>query len=68
MSKRKNVFTRIGRPPAPKNLTPSRNSSTGERQGRAPSDGFDSALPASAFARGGKAYHHDDPRFCKPKR
>lgn len=66
MSKRKNVFTRIGRPPIAKVHTAPLQPLSGERQGRAPTDGLDTALPASAFKRGGQAMprYHDDPSFC----
>jgi hypothetical protein len=61
----KNVFTKIGRPAKASVLTTSRNPSTGERQGRAPMDGFRSELPAKAFPRGqSMPRHHDDPKFC----
>lgn len=64
MSKRKNVFTRIGRPvsmPKPPGL----NKSTGERQSFAPSDGFRPQVPAKAYRSGGPVRHHDDPGMMK---
>lgn len=62
----KNTFTRIGRPPKPKIYTAPRQVLTAERQGRAPSDGLDTALPASAFRRGTGQMpkYHEDPGFC----
>ncbi len=61
----KNVFTRIGRPPKV-NLPPRVKLPSGERQGRAPTDGLDTALPARAFPRNGRmAGWHDDPAFCR---
>lgn len=61
----RNIFTRLGRPPAPKVYTQPKQPMTGERQGRAPSDGLDTAIPARAFKRGGHLpKYHDDPAFC----
>ncbi|MFZ5784004.1 MAG: hypothetical protein ACOY4R_27715 [Pseudomonadota bacterium] len=65
MSRRKNLFARIGRPPAVKPLTATRHPSTGEKQGAAPSDRLDMAMPGKAYRRGGPVRHHDDPRFNK---
>ena len=60
----KNVFTRIGRPPKP-DMPATTRLSSGERQGRAPTDGLTTALPASAFPRGQRMpRYHDDPKFC----
>lgn len=62
----RNPGTRLGRPPKPKVFTQPRHPTTGERQGRAPSDALDMAVPGAAFRRGGHAMprHHDDPAFC----
>lgn len=66
MAQRRNLFTRMGRPPNREPLTRPKTS-TGERQGVAPSDMFDPALPARAFRRGGQVMdrYHDDPNFHK---
>jgi hypothetical protein len=58
----KNPFTRVGRPPGIKPLTAAKQPLTAERQGRAPTDGLDTALPAKAFRAGtGKMpkFHED---------
>ena len=66
MAQRRNVFTRIGRPPMPKVKVG--KTALGEPQGLSPMSNFDSAIPASAFRTGGSVKtmpkHHPDPGFC----
>lgn len=53
---RKNTFVRVGRPPGSTRLPKS--------QKTAPMDGFDPAIPARAFKRGGSVPRfHDDTRM-----
>ena len=59
----RNLFVRLGRPPNKQILTPRINASTGERQGLAPTDGLDMAIPASAYKGPGAPRFHDDPKF-----
>jgi hypothetical protein len=65
----RNPGTRLGRPPAITPLTQPKTS-TGEKQGLAPMDQFDSAVPGAAFKRGGSVMpkHHDDEDFYDKKR
>lgn len=59
----RNVFTRLGRPPKIAE-PPAIKLPSGERQGRSPLAGLDTAIPARAFPRGQKmASYHDDPAF-----
>lgn len=61
----RNPGTRIGRPP--KLALPQRQLlASGERQGYAPTDKLDTAVPGRAFPRNGTMpRHHDDPAFCR---
>jgi hypothetical protein len=67
----RNPFTRLGRPPKMTVPNPSKLA-TGEMQGASPTQGLDTAIPASAFSKGGTVHgcapmprHHDDPAFCR---
>ncbi len=64
----RNFLTRLGRPPKPRIFTQPTQPMTGERQGMAPTDGLDMAVPGRAFKRGGSTMPswHQDPKFaCK---
>lgn len=64
----KNVFTRLGRPPA---IKPPKMASiaSGEKQGLGPMDRLDTAIPGKAFPRqrgfAAMPQHHDDPAYCR---
>jgi len=61
----RNPGTRIGRPPKI-GLPPKTKLASGERQGHGPTEGFDSAIPASAFSRTQQMPKwHEDPAFCR---
>lgn len=61
----RNPGTRIGRPPKI-NMPAAVKLPSGERQGRAPTDGLSMALPARAFPRSQRMpQHHDDPAYCR---
>jgi len=70
MAQRRNVFTRMGRPPHPKKSAPSFGD-TSRNPAQGPMDGLDTAIPGAAFRRGGSVdgckpmpKYHPDKGFC----
>jgi hypothetical protein len=67
MAQRRNVFTRMGRPPTPKPIAKT-FAVTGEKAGASPMENFDARIPAQAFDCGGSVKrmpkYHPDPGFC----
>lgn len=62
----RNPGTRIGRPPMMK--MPARpKMPSGEKQGRGPTDGYDSAIPGQAYQRPASSMPqwHEDPAYCR---
>lgn len=61
----RNPGTRIGRPPK-MSAPPKTKLASGERQGSAPTQMLDTAIPARAFPRGqAMPKYHDDPAFSQ---
>lgn len=61
----RNPGTRIGRPPKISLPKPTKLAS-GERQGAGPTDGYDSAIPGSAYTRTQRMPQwHEDPKMCR---
>lgn len=66
MARMRNPGTRLGRPPK-MNMPKMGKLPSGEKQGRSPMDGFDSAIPGQAFQGPPSSMpsYHDDPTFRK---
>ncbi len=64
----KNLFTRLGRPPSSKAITPKTHPITKERQGKLPLEGMSMAMPGTAYKTGGSVRWHDDKRMRRGRK